>query len=60
MIQTKITAPLAKSSAKDTVKATATNTSSVQTTKTAEKKETKNNTNCIWSRIQIWTLIRRN
>ena len=41
MIQTKITAPLAKSSAKDTVKATATNTSSVQTTKTAEKKETK-------------------
>lgn len=41
MIQTKITAPLAKSSAKDTVKATATNTSSVETAKTAEKKETK-------------------
>lgn len=41
MIQTKITAPLAKSNAKDTVKATATNTSSVQTAKTAEKKETK-------------------
>lgn len=41
MIQTKITAPLAKSSTKDTVKATATNTSSVQTAKPAEKKETK-------------------